>query len=52
MLNECSIYDTVDVASMVFNLQEKTSVNKDSKNFRIVKAIFKNLTGMIACFVW
>ena len=47
VLNECAIYDIVDVTSLVGNLQTEAEQEKDGKTLRIRKEMIKGETGSI-----
>ena len=42
IINECTLYDIVDISVPVFNLQELTTVVKDGKPLRLRRDMIKN----------
>ena len=42
IINECTLYDIVDISVPVFNLQELTTVVKDGKPLRLRRGMIKN----------
>ena len=44
MINECAIYDIVDVTGLVYNLQTEAEHEKDGKRLRIRKGMIKDET--------
>ena len=47
VINECAIYDIVDVTGLVYNLQTEAEHEKDGKPLRIRKGMIKDETGSI-----
>ena len=47
VINECAIYDIVDVTGLVYNLQTEAEREKDGKPLRIRKGMIKDETGSI-----
>ena len=47
VINECAIYDIVDITGLVYNLQTETEHAKDGKPLRIRKGMIKDETGSI-----
>ena len=47
MINECAIYDRVDVTGLVYNLQTEAEHEKDGKPLHIRKRMIKDKTGSI-----
>ena len=48
VINECSLYDIVNVSVLVYNLQEEFSVKKEYKSLRVKKAMLKDHTEKIS----
>ena len=47
VINECAIYDIVDVNGLEYNLQTETEHEKDRKTLRIRKGMIKDETWSI-----
>ena len=47
VITECTIYDTVDVTGLVYNLQPEAEHEKDGEPLRIRKGMIKDETGSI-----
>ena len=47
MINECALYDIVDVTVLLYNLQTKAEHEKDVKTVRIRKGMIKDETGSV-----
>ena len=47
VINECAIYDIVDVSGLVYNLQQETTNQKEGAPLPIRKAIMKYQIGSI-----
>ena len=47
IMNECAIYEIVNVRGLVYNLQDEEHVDKDGKPLRMRKAQFKDETDSI-----
>ena len=47
VINECAIYDIVDISGLVYNLQQETTNQKEGAPLRIRKGIMKDETGSI-----
>ena len=45
LINECAIYDIVDVTGLVYNLQIEAEHEKDEKTLCIQKVMIKDKTG-------
>ena len=47
VINECAIYDVVDISGLVYNLQQETTSQKEGAPLRIRKGIMKDQKGSI-----
>ena len=47
VINECAIYDIVDISGLVYNLQQETTNQKEVAPLRIRKGIMKDRTGSV-----
>ena len=47
VINECAIYDIVDISGLVYNLQQETASQKEGEPLRIREGIMKDQTGSI-----
>ena len=45
VINDCAIYDIVDISALVYNLQQETINQKEGAPLRIRKGIIKDQTG-------
>ena len=47
VINECPIYDIVDISGLMYNLQQETTSQKEGAPLRIRKGIMKDQIGSI-----
>ena len=52
IINECALYDIVDISVLVFNLQELTTVVKDGKPLRLRRGMIKDSSDKMPIIIF